>query len=117
MPYKDPEKRRAAVRESNRRRRAGGEGKPARKPRGGELPALEELRFRTAQDVVRLLNTEVEAVRGDAGLDTVNRARTVGYLAGLLLRAIETGDVEERIRALEAKLLGGDDGEIHAPAH
>ena len=96
MPYKDHEKRRAVVRESARRTRTG-DRKPARKP----LPELSELRYQTASDVLALLNEQVAAVEGDEKTGTVEKARCIGYLASLLLRAIETGDFTERLEALE----------------
>jgi len=98
MPYRDPEKQRAAVRESQRRRRAAGAGKA----RGHTLPELAELRLETAKDVVALLGGQVRAVIADPKLGTVERARTIGYLASCLLRAIETGDLAERLEALES---------------
>jgi len=101
MPYANPEKRRAAVRESQRRRRAGN-GKPSRQP----LPELAELRYQTARDVLALLNSQVEKVEGDRKLGTVERARTIGYLATVLLRAVEQADVLERIAALEKAVSG-----------
>ena len=100
MPYRDPEKRRASVRESVRRNRAGVSGKPMRKP----LPDLEELRFKTARDVLGLLNVQVDAVLDDEGLGSIERARTIAYLAGLLLRAVEASDLTARLEALEAAL-------------
>lgn len=96
MPYKDPEKRRASVREAVRRRQAA-EPKPRTKP----LPALTELQYATARDVLGLLNGQISAVDGDAEAGTLEKARCIGYLASLLLRAIETGDLAERLAALE----------------
>ena len=34
--------------------------------------------------------------------NSVQRNRTLGYLGGLLLKALEVGDLEERVRALES---------------
>lgn len=96
MPYKDHEKRRAVVREAARRTRTG-DRKPTRKP----LPELSELRYQTARDVLALLNEQVAAVEGDDKTGTLEKARCIGYLASLLLRAIETGDFAERLAALE----------------
>jgi hypothetical protein len=60
--------------------------------------------LRTASDVLGLLAEQIEAVRGDDSLTTVERARTVGYLAGISLRAIELGDLAARVEAVEAVL-------------
>ena len=36
--------------------------------------------------------------------NSVKRNRAAGYLLGLLLRALEVGDLEERVAALEARM-------------
>ncbi len=46
----------------------------------------------------------VEAVRQDASLGSVERAKGVGSLAGIALRAIDAGDVAARVEALESIL-------------
>ena len=97
MPFKNPEKRRASVRESVRRHRAAGGCKPQRKP----LPDLAELRLETARDVVEALRDEWSAVRRDKAVGTLERARVSGFLASVLLRAFEQVDLVERIEALE----------------
>jgi len=96
MPYKDQEKRRASVREAVRRHQA-----TASKPKPKPLPALQELQYATARDVLALLNDQISAVDGDTEAGTLEKARCIGYLASLLLRAIETGDIAERLAALE----------------
>ena len=99
MPYRDRERQRAAERDCQRRRRAG----LPRQTRRQTLPALEELRFGTARDVLRLLNGQAEAVLRARRLGVVERARAVGYLAALLLRAVEVGELERRLETLEAR--------------
>jgi hypothetical protein len=54
--------------------------------------------------VLALLEKQVAAVRGDEALTAVERARTIGYLAGIALKAIEAGDLAARIEGLEAAL-------------
>ena len=93
MPYRDPEARRACVRESVRRHRAG-EGKPRGKP----LPELAELRVETVKDVLAVLVGELGDVRRLMDRGTPERARVAGYLCGLLIRCFETADIEERSR-------------------
>jgi hypothetical protein len=46
----------------------------------------------------------VNAVRADAGGDPNERARTVGFLAGLALRAMEGRDLAARLEAVERVL-------------
>jgi hypothetical protein len=55
-----------------------------------------------AQDVIDLLEEQVEAVRAETTAGTVEKARVIGYLAGIARRAIETGSLEARLEALEA---------------
>ena len=43
-------------------------------------------------------------MRADDSLSTVERARTIGYLAGVSLKAIEAGDLAARVEAVEATL-------------
>lgn len=98
MPYKDPEKQRAYKREWMRMRRAGERGTP-----GGTLLPL-PFRLRTAQDVLALLAEQVEAVRQDPEAETLEKARVIGYLCGIALKAVEVADLSARIEALETVL-------------
>ena len=69
-------------------------------------PAPRQLQ--TARDVIDLLEEQVEALRSAAGVGAVEKARAIGYLAGIARRAIETGSLVERLEALEAaRGLGG----------
>ena len=98
MPFKDPEARRAYQRERARLRRAGRADAPAR----AELHAV--VRIGTARDVLEVLDEQLNAVRLDGSLGTIERARCIGGRAGVLLRAIETAGLEARMEALEAVL-------------
>lgn len=63
---------------------------------------MPERRLNTTQDLRRYLANLInrtEAGRMDAGL-----AKTLTYMTSVLMRAIENGDIEERIRALEEKM-------------
>lgn len=55
-------------------------------------------------DVLELLVEQVNALRADADVDPADRARTVGLLAGLALRAMEARDLDERLAAVERVL-------------
>jgi hypothetical protein len=61
-------------------------------------------RLQTAQDVIDLLQEQVEAVRGEQEAGTLEKARTIGYLAGIALKAIENGNLAARLEALETIL-------------
>lgn len=61
----------------------------------GDLPES----FRTIADVTELLECTVkDALTLE---NSIARARAVGYLAGILFKALEVGDLEERIAELE----------------
>src|SRR5436305_46013 len=98
MPYRDPDARRAYDREYQRTRRAGGSQTP------GQTVVPLPFRLKKAADVLALIEEQVGTVRGDSTLTTTERARTVGYLAGIALRAIEAGDLAARVEAVEAVL-------------
>jgi hypothetical protein len=105
MPYADPERRRAFHREYARTRRIGGDRSTPGQP--STLPAV--FRLQTAQDVIDLLEGQVAAVLGSKA-DTITKARTVTYVAGVILRAIENGNLSARIEALES-VLGRRNGD------
>ena len=98
MPFADPEKNRSYQRDYKRLQRAGG----CQTPGQTRLPV--EFRLQTAADVLALLDEQVAAVRQDGSLGSVERAKGVGSLAGIALRAIDAGDVAARVEALESIL-------------
>lgn len=98
MPYADADKAREYQREYRRLQRAGTTPSTPLTT----LPA--DFRLRKASDVLRLLEEQVEAVRADTSAGALEKARAVGYLASISLRAIEAGDLEARLEALEAVL-------------
>lgn len=63
------------------------------------------------QDVLRLLEEQIGAVRADPGASTTSKARTLGRLAALALKAIEVGQLAVRLEMLEAVLNQRDAGE------
>jgi hypothetical protein len=98
MPYANLDRQREYKREWMRLRRAGECGTP-----GGTVLPL-PFRLQTAADVLGLLGEEIAAVRADSEAGTLEKARVVGYLSGVALRAIEVADVTARVEALEAVL-------------
>jgi hypothetical protein len=54
--------------------------------------------------VIDLLQEQVQAVRDDAEAGTLEKARAIGFLAGVALRALETGNVAARVEMLEGIL-------------
>lgn len=99
MPYADPERQRAARRESARRSRAA-QRSGSTAPRGTVTLPL-PVRIETAQDILRLLSEAVGEVRAEDRAGALDRARAVGYLAGIALRAVETASLEARLLAVE----------------
>ncbi len=55
-------------------------------------------------DVLAVLAEQVNAVRADAASEPNERARTLGFLAGLALRAMEGRDLAARLEAVERVL-------------
>ena len=66
------------------------------------LPAPPPRQLQTAKDVIGLLQEQVEALRAETWVGPVEKARALGYLAGVARKAIETGDLEVRLEKLEA---------------
>lgn len=99
MPYKDPERQKAYQRERARERRA---GLPRNTPITLEGPA----RVQTAQDVLDLLGLTIGEVR-EAEADVLVKARVIGYLAGVTLKAVEVAGLEARLEAIEEMLKLG----------
>src|SRR5581483_22599 len=96
MPYRDPEKRREYQRDRMRSRRA---GDSVSTPCSTRLPP--GFRAATAADVLALVAEQVELVRADPKAGTLDKARVVGYLATVMLKAIEAKDLAGRIEELE----------------
>jgi hypothetical protein len=96
MPFSDPDKARRYQAEYKRLRRAGDE---CTTPSTTPVPVA--FRLKTAADVLALLEEQVEAVRAEQAAGTLEKARAVGYLAGVALKAIEAGNLAARIEMLE----------------
>ena len=101
MPYKSPERRRAYNTVYQRTLRSGRQ--TASQP-ACQSAALAAVRITTARELREVLVTYVNAVGADAGISMAVKARTVGMLAGPLLRAIEAEGLTARVEALERVL-------------
>jgi hypothetical protein len=99
MPYKNPDRQRAAKAEHARRKRAAG-----LEPKRGTPLVSGEIRIATARDVLGVIEGQVAAVLGDGELGTPERARTAATLCGVALRAIEAADLAARVESLERAL-------------
>ena len=98
MPFSDPERARTYQRDYRRTQRV------AEGCTGVSTSLPPAVRLETAADVLELLQEQVEAVRADAEAGTLEKARTIGYLAGIALKAIDAGNLAARIEALETVL-------------
>lgn len=96
MPYSNPDRARNYQREYRRIRRAGDE---CTTPGTTAVPL--DFRLQTAQDAIDLLEEQVSAVRADESASVLEKARCVGYLTGVALRAIEAGNLAARVEMLE----------------
>jgi hypothetical protein len=112
VPFKDPQRARDYQRGYRRLRRA---GDSCTTPCTTRLPL--DFRLQTAQDVIDLLEEQVAAVRDEQEAGTIEKARTIGYLGGIALKAIEAGNLAARIDALEAilKARAAEQGETRTP--
>jgi len=106
MPYADPERARAYFRQYRRTRRGG----DARSTPVHPSVSI-EFRLETAGDVIALIENQVQAVLDDTEAGTLEKARCVGYLASVSLKAIECGDLAARLEALEAVLKARKNGD------
>lgn len=95
MSYANAEQQRSYQREYKRLKRAGS----CQTPGQSQLPA--EFRLRTAEDVLDLLAEQVEMIRQDKEVATTERARAIGYLCGIALRAVEVADLADRLESME----------------
>src|SRR5262245_15236967 len=98
MPFADADRARQYQREYRRVQRAGQGCTPC------TTPVPPALRLRAAADVLALLEEQVQAVRAAPEAGALAKARAVGYLAAIALKAIEAGNLAARIEALEAVL-------------
>jgi hypothetical protein len=96
MPYRDPEMQRQYQREWQRARRIGAPVRTVRR-------TLNLRATRTAAEVLDVLGSLIDEVLASDQGDIYIKARTVAYLAGVTLKAIETANIEERLAALEER--------------
>jgi hypothetical protein len=98
LPYRNPEVNRSYHREYKRLHRTGS----CQTPCQTLLPL--SFRVRTAQDVLELVAEQVHLVRTDSTASTLEKARSIGFLAGTILRAVEAADLAARLEAVERTL-------------
>jgi hypothetical protein len=60
-------------------------------------------RLQSAQDVIELLQEQAEALRASTQADAIQKARTLGFLANLAIKAIELGSLSDRMDVLEQR--------------
>ncbi len=96
MPYKDPERQREFQRSWQREKRAGEvKQTPSR--------TLNPEDIQTAKGLLGLLSQTIADVQS-TGADTLIKARLIGYLVSIGLKAVETAGLESRLSSLEEVL-------------
>ncbi|HVS36841.1 MAG TPA: hypothetical protein VMS17_14875 [Gemmataceae bacterium] len=90
-------------------RRAEARRNGGRSRKAAVLSDAEDLPVRSAADVTALLATTINEVRKGKLDPRIGNA--VGYLAGILLRALETGDLAEQVAALRNRIEGVQHGD------
>lgn len=98
MPYRNPETQRSYQRDYKRLRRAGDSQTP------GQTLLPSDFRISTARDVLALVDEQIRIVRETSEAGTLERARCIGYLATIALKAVEAADLTARIESLETTL-------------
>src|SRR5262245_18294391 len=99
MPFANPDRAREYQREYRRTRRS---VDLCTTPWTSPIPI--SFRLQTAQDVIDLLQEQVALVRAEENAGAIEKARAIGFLAGVALRAIEAGNLAARLEALELAL-------------
>jgi hypothetical protein len=110
--FHDPD---LAVKRAEGRRRG---GRARSRPAAVLPPGTPDLPLKTVADVVTLLAETINQVR--RGQLDAKVGNCLGVLAGVLLRAIEGGEMEKRVAAVEAVLMsrpGGNGRASHARAY
>lgn len=67
---------------------------------------MQDIRLNNPQQVKRLLNRAINDLLKDE-IDA-NKARCIGYLSSILLKAIETEEIESRLAELEKNMNQGE---------
>jgi hypothetical protein len=90
--------------------RAKAQRKGGKKALSDKKRVLEQsnIQIEKTADVVKLLNETINQVR--TGEIEVKIANAVGYLSGICLKALEQGDIEKRLEALEEKVFNEPTG-------
>ena len=83
---------------------------PAGERRASASTVPPSFRLLSAGDLVGLLEQQIIAVGADEKAGTLEKARLIGWLAGVGLKAIEAGNLAARLEALEAALKLRDKG-------
>ncbi len=100
MPFADPDKAREYNREYQRKKRQEQKDTPAEKP-ATNLPEISADEIRTAKGLLDLLSGTIAAVH-ESDTEILTKARVIGYLVGVGLKAVETASLEERLQRLES---------------
>src|SRR3989442_1732323 len=76
-------------------------GRLAKLEWSGDPPCTTAFRLKEAADVLAPLEEQVNRVRSARGATDMDKARVIGFLASVALKAIAAGDIAARLEALE----------------
>jgi hypothetical protein len=63
--------------------------------------AVAPISIKAPADVILVLAEQMNVARADLAADPLDRARTIGMLGSVLLRAMDSGEAEARLMAVE----------------
>jgi len=63
---------------------------------------MQSIRLNNPHAITRLLNRSINQLLAEE--ITTDKARAIGYLCSVLIRAVETESIEDRMQAIEAQL-------------
>lgn len=112
MPFKSPDARNRNQRERRAEKRdrlgaenpPGGDGPDAPGAPTAEPEPVAPIAIRTAADVLAAIEEAVNMVRADRRAGPQVKARSIGYLAAVAMKALEARDVAARLEAIEKVL-------------
>lgn len=65
---------------------------------------VKDRRITNPNHIRQLMNEQINLLRQDEDISTVERARAIAYLSTVSLTAIKDGDMADRIKVLEEQL-------------
>lgn len=67
---------------------------------------VNDIRLNKPVHVKRMINQLINDLRKDNDMPKAERARLIGYLANIVLKSIEMGEIVERLEEIEKQMKG-----------